>query len=290
MSLRFFTILIFVAATACTHAAPPPADAPTAVKRLIDASWTLPPNSQGYVCAYLTVHQDMFVGEFSPVIPPGTHHTVLTMGPPMHADGVEACDGVVNAPNMIFGSGVGTGDYVFPPGVAVRIPAGSQLVLNLHLFNAQDTPLSGLSGTDVRLIDPAEVTQQAEAVLAGTVDLNVTPGASTATGRCTMRDAETIFAVGNHMHKLGTHLAVTARPVGTAPTVLVDRDYSFDSQLIYEVAPSVTLAAGDSVEVTCQYYNPTGTTVHWGESTTDEMCFSGLYWYPARQSSYVCVQ
>src|SRR5438132_2032581 len=106
--------------------------------RLIEASWTLPPLTNQYVCAYLTVDEDLLIDAFRPVIPVGTHHTVLSMGEPNHADGVFDCGVVANAPNMIFGSGVGTGTYEFPSGVAVEIPAGKQLVLNLHLFNASD--------------------------------------------------------------------------------------------------------------------------------------------------------
>jgi hypothetical protein len=83
-------------------------------------------------------------------------------------------------------------------------------------------------------------------------------------------------------------MKVTALPAGGLPTTLVDHDYSFDAQLAYPIDPAITLQPGDAVSVECSYFNPTGTTVHFGDSTTDEMCFSGLYWYPTRHSSFLC--
>jgi len=275
--------LLFLLA-ACGDNQRPPATS----QRLIEAEWSLAPNSEGYFCAYKTITEDLVIGEFSPVIPLGTHHTVLTMGEPNKPDGVYPCGIVANNPYLLFGSGVGTGPFTFPPGVGIRIPAGKQIVLNLHLFNASDAPLSGLSGTDVKLLTEDELVDEAEAVLAGTLHLDVTPGASSAIGHCTVPSNVTIFAAGAHMHVLGRHMTVTATPAGAAPRTLIDHDYSFDAQVAYPVDPMLAMALGDGVQIQCDYYNPTSNTVHFGESTTDEMCFTGLYWYPNTRSPLLC--
>jgi len=211
------------------------------------------------------------------------------MGTPQHPDGVFPFSGFVNEPYMIFGSGVGTGTFTFPPGVGVRIPAGQQLVLDLHLFNASDAPISGVSGTDVKLLTEDELQNEAEAVLAGTIRLNITPGDSSAIGHCSVPGDVNLFAAGAHMHVLGRHMTVTAMPQAGAARTLLDNDYSFDTQVAYPLDPMMQLKIGDMVQIQCDYYNPTADTVHFGESTTDEMCFSGLYWYPTTHSALLCM-
>jgi hypothetical protein len=90
------------------------------------------------------------------------------------------------------------------------------------------------------------------------------------------------------MHLLGRHFSVTVESAARAPRVLVDEDYTFDAQVIYPIAPT-TIDSGDTLSVACNYFNPTGTEVQFGERTQDEMCFSGVYWYPARDSAYLCL-
>jgi hypothetical protein len=44
-------------------------------QRLIQADWQLGAQTEGYRCAYKTVPQDVYIVAFSPLTPPGTHHT-----------------------------------------------------------------------------------------------------------------------------------------------------------------------------------------------------------------------
>jgi hypothetical protein len=186
---------------------------------------------------------------------------------------------------MVFGAGLGTQPVEMPEGVALKLPKGSALLLNLHLFNVSSAPLSGTSGIEIVRADPSEVVQEAEIVLAGkAVGLVVPPGASTQTGACAMSHDVTLFAVFPHMHQLGAHLKAVAHSGGAA-TVLVDAPYSFDTQLYYPVAPELPMKAGDSVDVECSYENPGAADVLFGDSSLDEMCFVGLYRYPRAQNS-----
>ncbi len=43
------------------------------------------------------------------------------------------------------------------------------------------------------------------------------------------------------------------------------------------------------MQTTCSYVNNTGATVSFGDSSTDEMCFTGIYKYPAGSNVYSCV-
>jgi hypothetical protein len=46
---------------------------------------------------------------------------------------------------------------------------------------------------------------------------------------------------------------------------------------------------GDQVNVRCTYTNPGNTAVTWGDSSTEEMCFTGLYRYPAGGNLFECI-
>ena len=96
-----------------------PIDASTErVVELIGGEWTMAGGSEGYVCVRLTVEETMFIREFRPVAPLGTHHTVLTYGnTATRPDGTTPCEAFTNAANMIYGSGVGTNPLRFPDGV-----------------------------------------------------------------------------------------------------------------------------------------------------------------------------
>src|SRR5258708_29631323 len=70
--------------------------------------WSLPASSEKYVCLRQTVDRDIYVTAISPIAPPGTHHTVLMVGPPDAPDGTTDCTSALVNPS-IFASGVGTG-------------------------------------------------------------------------------------------------------------------------------------------------------------------------------------
>ena len=172
---------------------------------IITGDWTLDPGTESYTCVRKTVDEDLVISAFDAIIPLGTHHTLLTVGDPNADDGITPCTAADNFPLSIFGSGVGTNSLEMPAGVAVKVEKGKQLLLNLHLFNTGTDPLSGTSGTRVKVMDPAQVENYAEGILAGTVNLDLPPHQTTvSTGYCAMSHDVTLFAVAPHMHQHAT--------------------------------------------------------------------------------------
>lgn len=269
------------------------AGASTTWQTLVEGDWSMPAGSEGYVCVRATVPEDIYVSGFSAISPLGTHHTLLTAEPDSdEPDEVFDCNASTNGPRMLFGSGVGTNDIHFPEGVAVKLEAGSRVLLNLHLFNTSTETLTGRSGTLIDVMSPDEVEHEAEGILAGKVaGLTVEPGITTQTGSCTMSHDVTIFAAAPHMHQLGSHMKTVAVPANGEPRVLVDAPYSFDEQIYYPVDPLLELSAGDRITVECGYTNPGPETVYFGDSTTAEMCFTGIYRYPKGEGeSFICTE
>jgi len=274
-----------------TNAAPVAASPTDAAgwQTLLTGDWTIPPGAEGYTCVRKTITEDLYVNGFEAIIPLGTHHTLLTMGEPNAPDGVTLCNAAENRPLSVFGSGVGTDPINFPDGVALKIARGTQLLLNLHLFNVGTDDLKGTSGTRIRTVAESDVKVLAEGILAGTIALDIPPGQTTvSTGYCTMSSAVTLFAVAPHMHKLGIYARVAAESASQGESVLFDGPYDFNEQS-YHLIPPVQLDKGDRVRVDCTHHNTTNADVTFGESTLSEMCFAGLYRYPADGSPFACI-
>ena len=219
--------------------------------------------------------------------PSGTHHTVVTMTEATGPDRVFDCDPGAMSDAMIFASGFGTDDLVFPEGVAIRIPAGKQVLLNLHLFNATTQPKTGTSGTRVQTLTEDEVVAEAEVLFAGTVDFAIPPqGEASATGSCVFESDATLLSLWPHMHQHGRYMAVEHHgPDGV--TTLHDAPFSFYDQLNKPIEPRV-IRAGERIDVTCHWQNTSDETVSYGDTSNEEMCFVGLYRYPATSRSLYC--
>jgi hypothetical protein len=260
-------------------------------EELIAGDWELAPGTETYLCARITLDQDLIIGGFEPISPRGTHHTTLSVGPPVDPDGLTPCDGFARAQNGrgLWGSGVGTPGYAFPDEVGMVLRAGEQLLLNLHLFNTSDGPISGRSGLSVLRRDPSRVTHRADGTLMGPIAITLpSMKKTTVTGGCTFSRAGSLFAFMPHMHRLGRHFRAVAERKGHPDEVIHDGAFDFEEQLNRGIAP-VVFSAGDRLRVECTYDNDTDEEVSFGESTTDEMCFLAAARYPGT-GEIVCTE
>jgi hypothetical protein len=248
--------------------------------RLLEAQWELGPRSEGYRCVRKTMPEDVYIAGFKPLNPLGAHHATLHVETGAAPDGVTVCGVGSGGVRRLQGSGVGTEATELPPGVAMKLAKGEQLMVNLHLFNVREEALRGTSGVWIKRVAKADVMQEAENVLAGPLALSIPPGQVKQSGTCTLRKAVTLFSVGPHMHQLGRYMKVTAHSSLMGERVLFDGPYDFTHQLSYKLS-NIEMAAGDKVSIECTYMNDTPRTVGWGDSTLDEMCFAGLAVYPA---------
>ncbi|MDI1479363.1 hypothetical protein [Polyangium sp. y55x31] len=252
-------------------------------KTLIDTKWEIGGGIESYWCATKTFHEDLYISAFRPLGSTGTHHTLLLWAPGTQPDSETVCGPTIHE-SMVFASGIGTDDLVFPEGVALKIPAGTQLLLNLHLFNTTTEPLPGISGTLVKTLDPSEVKQEAEMIMPGAPGISVPPNSpGSVQGDCTFPADATLVSVWPHMHNYGTHMRVTHQ-TNAGDVTLHDAPFSFTEQKNYPLTPA-TVLAGDRIHYECSYMNTTAKTLGFGTSSDDEMCFVGLYRYPKLASA-----
>ena len=269
-----------------------PADAfipPTGYTKLIGRTWTLQAGQTDiYRCVRLTVPQDMYITDIQAQAPDGTHHTVLSIasGNAAGADGEQDCSVSTLGMRMLYASGVGTSPLAFPSGVSVKIAAGTQIHLNLHLYNAGDESLSNESAIWVKS-QPTTTPMLAEMVFGGPLQFSIPPGTQTVSGQCTINNSYQMFALWPHMHKMAVHQKIELIR-GTTTTVLHDMPYMFGEQKYWLQTPEITVQNNDKIKVTCTYNNTTGGTLNFGDSSDDEMCFGGMYRYPSNGANLFC--
>lgn len=267
---------------------PDSAPLPEGYTRLVGRTWTLAAGAADtYRCVRYTVPADTYVTNITAQAPSGTHHTVLSISASNVAgpDGEYDCNvGTIGRP-MLYASGVGTDPLDFPQDVGLKVAAGTQIHLNLHLFNATDNVLTGDSAILVKK-SPTPPPMLAEMVFGGKILFGIEPGVQEIVGGCTVNTPYKLFAYWPHMHKLAINSKLELIRTGNAtPVVLHDQTYDFNEQTYYKPAAELQINQGDRIQVTCKYNNTTGGRVTFGDSTNEEMCFTGLYRYPSQNAS-----
>lgn len=259
---------------------------------LVGRDWTVPPGAfDTYKCTRIKVEQDTWVAGFRATAPQGTHHTVVTISNNSTQVGDYDCSVSSLDAEMLYASGVATDDLLFPEGVAMKISAGQYINLNLHLFNAGDTEITGHSGILIKKIDPAAIVHEADMTFAGKINFSIPPGDNqTISGGCTLQSDWNVFTLWPHMHQYAKHLKMVATPPGGSPITLHDGAYDFVEQTNYPMAAPMLLPEGTQIQVTCTYNNDVmpAQNIDFGDSSNQEMCFAGMYKYPAGGNLFGC--
>jgi hypothetical protein len=267
---------------------------PDGYTKLIGRGWSLKVGEQDiYRCVRVTIPEDMYVTSIIAQAPPGTHHTVLSIASGMAAgaDGEQDCSVQTLGTHMLYASGVGTSPLDFPADVGLKIAKGTQIHLNLHLYNASDDAISGESGIWVKT-STTPPPMLAEMVFAGPLQFTIKGDKppmtrQDITGECTINKSYKLFALWPHMHQTAVHQKLELIR-GTTTTTLLDKEYQFGEQKYWPQTPEIDVQANDKVKVTCTYINDTMHDISFGDSSDAEMCFGGMYRYPAANSNLFC--
>jgi hypothetical protein len=243
---------------------------------LAEGAWTLDPGKENAAwCTTIALGEETYIAAVRPLASPGTHHIGLTVAEPQDGDD---CTKGQFGPRTLYASGPGAGELRMPPGVAMHLPRGTALHLNLHVYNATQARLDGVSGIEIVRARPSNVVHEAGFVLAGPASVTLPPAKRTTIAHtCTIVADQTAFALIPLMHELGVQFKTTIL-VGGAPHVLFDGAFHFEEQSQVPLAP-VTLRAGDAITTECTYENTKYHPVIPGHPG-DEICFSALLRYP----------
>jgi hypothetical protein len=184
------------------------------------------------------------------------------------------------------GMAPGTDPHIMPEGQGILLPAGSDIVFQMHYHKEpgkeeRDRSMIGLKFCDY----PVKQERNGDAV--ANVMFAIPPNADNheVTGITTLEEDIELRTVMPHMHLRGHDMKVWAKlPDGTQKDLIWVPKYDFNWQTIYEFAEPVNLPKGTKIYAKAHFNNSTSNpanpdpnaTVHFGEPTTAEMMFAFL--------------
>jgi len=182
-------------------------------------------------------------------------------------------------------------NFSFPTGVGVDIPAKANIRIEAHYINTTASDLQGSGLVTFHTIPKAGAPayQPASFLFYGTKNISVLPNSSAST---TPAGGAPLFQAGpsgthyflgmTHQHRLGTGVTLwaSAQAGDTSHQLLDDKDWSNPSWQLF--SPVFDFNGTSGLSYQCTWTNTTTSTVTFGESALQEMCFVGGYYYPSK--------
>ncbi len=170
--------------------------------------------------------------------------------------------------------------YVTRPGQARLIPAGSDIIFQMH-YTANGTEAQDRSQLGFIFAKEPPTERVVNSFLSNR-NLVIPPNAAEhrVDSRVTLQEDTRVQAFFPHMHLRGKAMEYRAKfPDGETKVLLSVPKYDFNWQMTYQLAEPVVLPKGTQLEVTAWYdnssnnkYNPDPTaTVYWGDQSWEEM-------------------
>lgn len=252
-------------------------------------------NAPAYSETWLCAVYDLPTDELSPVNAvqylqnEGTHHLTLSttalMGEPLVAGTYDCADlyadsALMEDMVMMFGNqGDAEGTLTLPEGVAASLPAGMQVMQEIHYVNSTGNDIELYSYLNALTIPESEVV---DGIWGGSVrdeNINIPPGEThTEWSRCVMNEDVEVQFLASHTHALATEFTIAPFDGATTGDIFYSNDDWHDPRI--EQYPSMAVPAGQGFEFSCTWQNTTNEDVNYGFLSTDEMCNMAIVFTP----------
>jgi hypothetical protein len=216
------------------------------------APYLLSPGKETVDCDYMKTPnaKDAYVSGYRIHMRRGSHHLLANLNPAPQADGLAGCQSNDMSPGPLAGSQTPVVDELIDPapeneGLAVRIPANSQAVVNLHFINTGAMPVMREAWLNYLYIDPARVKGiRGNIFLVGGLGFHIEPGtSSTYKYSCSPDRPVRILSLAAHMHAHGTRLS--AWKVSNDKTSLVYESFDWAEPALLKYDSTHANAASD---------------------------------------------
>ncbi|MCF7969610.1 MAG: hypothetical protein K9L22_00400 [Methylococcaceae bacterium] len=182
---------------------------------------------------------------------------------------------------FLVGWGVGIQFIKLPEGAAIRIPAGSKLVFQLHYVTNGVATVDASTKIGLTFADK-KITKQVHTLKISNQQFVIPPHAKQheAIACYTLTNPVTLVDLMPHMHLRGKDFRYSVTlPDGEVKQLLYVPHYDFEWQTIYRLAEPLALPAGSKLNVLAHFDNSAGNPhnpnpeqeVYFGEQTDDEM-------------------
>ncbi|MXY81320.1 MAG: hypothetical protein F4Y91_04450 [Gemmatimonadetes bacterium] len=170
-------------------------------------------------------------------------------------------------------------DFSLPPGVAMRLPAGTGLDMNSHYANTADQVMIGEVLVNLHLADPAKVERVAEVFALSNFDIDLPAG------EVTSLEKEFIFKEDRHIFQLVSHThdrmeEFTAEFIGgprDGELIYISYDWEHPAPLRFD--PPLMVEEGQGFRIRATYDNDTERNLNFGFTRADEMMILYGYYY-----------
>jgi len=257
------------------------------------------PNFEREVFSYVPLDnaQDLLIKRVEMAMRPGSHHFLLNtfqkstpanmIPPPNVLRDVRDASGGYNLSTLLTmqyhdflaGTQWPLLNYHFPPGVALRIPAGTGIDLNSHYANRSTAVIPGEAYANLHYADPAKVKHIAEILNLNNNNINLpAQKVTTLTRTFTFGERLAIFQLFSHAHE---HMTEFKAEVVGGPRngEVVYIAYDWEHPPILKIDPPLILEAGQGLKVSATYNNWTTRTIRFGLLSQDEMMILFGYYY-----------
>ena len=227
--------------------------------------------------------EDKYVvaAEARPGNPAVVHHIIAFLMLPGQTE--------VTLGKMLIGYAPGTSPLIFPEGAAMKVPAGTQIIFEMH-YTPNGTEQTDISNIGLKFIDASKVVHEVVGLEAVNHKLRIPPGAAAhlVVSSEKFREDITLLSLTPHMHLRGKSFRYEAVfPDGKSEILLDVPKYDFNWQLRYEFSEPRLIPKGTVVTCRAEFDNSDGNLnnpdptreVGWGQQSWDEMMigfFTGM--------------
>jgi hypothetical protein len=253
---------------------------------------TAPPNTEVWLCSvyHLQTTEPAPVHAVQYLENEGMHHLTLSttaLSTSTIEDGEYDCNDLyanselMKDAVMMFGNqGEAEGTLTLPDGVAATLPAGLQVIQEVHYVNTTSEEVQIYSYLNALTIPEDEVV---DGIWGGSVrdeNIEIPPaGEHTEWSRCVMNEDVTVQFLASHTHARGRRFTIAPYDGTTVGDVFFDND-DWHDPMITQYTPGMFVPAGQGFEFSCTWDNTSEETVQYGFASTDEMCNMALVFTP----------
>lgn len=259
---------------------PPPKQEPggSTVLTLVTEDFEVAPGEETYRCQGFgnPFGRDVAIIESRSSMPSGSHHMFVFQGN-FETTGLERCGGLEFGPS-VHSSQRSEELMTYPEGVGRFLGARDSLRIQVHYLNTTSEPIHAYVATTLRAVELEQVDSLASHVFINTINISVPPQSSgQASTSCSIPYDANLLSASSHMHQFGVYFQAR-----DAQGQLVYETNEWAEPEPWRFEPSLFLAAGNRIDIRCDYENTTNEALSFGESAkTNEMCILSGFYYPA---------
>jgi hypothetical protein len=182
---------------------------------------------------------------------------------------------------FIGGSMVQEGDFNFPPGVALRMKAGSGIDFNTHYVNYTQDTIIGECFANLYTMKAADVQHEAQSLFLYNNDLMLPAHQETTVHHQFINDSVTgwnVFMLTSHNHAMGTKFQIKIVG-GPRNGEIIYESTDWDHPTITMYSTPIVIEPGQGLESIVTYNNTSDKAIEFGLTSKDEMDIIFGYYY-----------